>query len=237
MAEIQRRKLVEEYKWYLRGIDQDWAERWKNVWAEEKTEEIEDFDRKWVNPFWVLEKLKPLEIPLYCGSVHGDLHPRNVLLSVDRFPRLIDFGWAADSVHIAKDFVLLECNLRFGVLRPDISFEIIKMMAQWISFDAECLDLGDEYCDKQVTLIKTLRKIAKEHFPSRTDWDNEYILPLFLVALGLLKYLSAFDNQMAARLTVLSLAEYVDQKVLPKLQANASTISTSERGNSEKNEH
>jgi len=50
---------------------------------------------------------------MFLGAIQGDLHPGNIVYTRGGRPAIIDFGWASDKAHVAKDFVLLECNLRF----------------------------------------------------------------------------------------------------------------------------
>ena len=213
-ANSQERKLVEEYELYLRKIHDGWGDEWRNrVWAPETQMKVLDLNREWVNPFWVLAMLrKASPVSLYCGAIHGDLHPRNIVLSDNNSAHIIDFGWTTNDAHIAKDFVLLECNLRSVALKPNVSYEAMETMAAWLDFKTKPPELGLDYCDRRLKLIQQVRCVAKTHFPSGTDWDNEYLIPLFLVSLGLLKHLRDYDNQIAARFTVLSLANYVAGK-------------------------
>lgn len=55
--------------------------------------------------------------PVYPYAVHGDLHARNLMLSRSNPAKteLIDFGWV-HSGHPAKDFVLMECTLKYMLL-------------------------------------------------------------------------------------------------------------------------
>lgn len=217
LAAVRKRKIVREYSWYLRELEETWIEQLVRTWGDRNQTTIFDFERKWINPLWVLGRLKGLpHVPLFCGAVHGDLHPRNIVLSENLDPHIIDFGWSRDDAHIAKDFVLMEFNLRSVVLRPNISFRAVEQMAQWIEFDSHCPRTKHQYLDERLELIQALRNIAGRHFPADTDWDNEYVVPLFLVSLGLLKYIRESDNQISARLTVLYLAKYIKEKVLSK---------------------
>lgn len=217
-CERSRSNLVDEYKDYLRGVEDTdyWAKTWRDVWTPGKNGKVRDFGRSFSDPFQILNRLQARPDASLCyGAIHGDLHPRNVVLTPKYAPRIIDFGWATEPGHIAKDFVLLECNLRFVAIRPNIPFKAMEDMARWVGFDDDPPDNKDEYCNNLTKSIVKLRQIAKKHFPEGTEWEVEYVLPLFLMALGLLKYLSGHDNQVAARLTVLSLAEYINQKILP----------------------
>jgi serine/threonine protein kinase len=176
-------------------------------------ETVSVYGAEHANPFWVLARLKERKIKMYCGAIHGDLHPKNIVLSM-RTPHLIDFGWAKGDAHIAKDFVLLECNLRFMVLHADVDRETIRQFTGWISWEGPPPKLACEYCARRVELIRCLREIARKHFPDGTVWNEEYVVPLFLVAFGLLKHFASAENQNAAEMTVLSLADYIKREVL-----------------------
>ncbi len=58
-----------------------------------------------------------LNVKVYPYLVHGDLHARNLMLSkaVPEKTELIDFGWVHYG-HPAKDFVLMECTLKYMLL-------------------------------------------------------------------------------------------------------------------------
>jgi hypothetical protein len=87
-------------------------------------------------------------------------------------------------------------------------------MAQWLGCGTKHPEIGDNYCDERLELIECLQKLAEERFVSGSDWVLEYVVPMFLTAFGLLKYVRACDNQIAARMTVLALATHVADKLL-----------------------
>jgi hypothetical protein len=202
------RSLLKEYEKYLRGVN-TWGEAWHSIWGPATKKTIEAQGVKRMNPFWVLEKIRKLRpSPIRCGAVHGDLHPKNILFSDRLSPHLIDFGWAEDDAHVAKDFVLLECNVRFMVLRPEIPGNDLRKLCNWVDFTA-APTVTDPYCQLRVRLIEMIRNKAKEVLYPSTNWETEYVIPLFLVAFGLLKHLRDTDNQASAISTVLSLSDWL----------------------------
>ncbi|MCP4372385.1 MAG: phosphotransferase [Deltaproteobacteria bacterium] len=217
-----KRYITQEYRNDLKRIEGPWVKKWKHIWGTEVEKYTNDLNVTWVNPFWVLEKIRLLpEVPLYCGAIHGDLHPKNIVLSENKLPFIIDFEFASDQSHITKDFVLMECNFRFVALSPNIPYETLATMSQWIGFDDTNIpDYDNEYCHQRIKLISTLREIARDTFPKETNWDIEYILPLFLTALSLLRFMSNFDNQTAARVCILSMANYLEAHILPGLESD-----------------
>lgn len=60
---------------------------------------------------------RDLNVEIHPYLVHGDLHARNLMLSKSNPAKteLIDFGWV-HSGHPAKDFVLMECTLKYMLL-------------------------------------------------------------------------------------------------------------------------
>jgi len=93
---------------------------------------------------------------------------------------------------------------------------VVVKLAFWNNFDEPWKKCDDEYCDTQGRIIECVRKAAAAHMPACGDWDLEYVLPTFLTAFGLIKHLDRCDNQSAAILTVLCLATYVRDIILPK---------------------
>jgi Ternary complex associated domain 9 len=223
-AKRKKVDLVDHYKWYLRNVDKkgDWGDKWSQIWGLSHVERIQDFNKTWTNPFFVLESLKSLgKQPVYCGATHGDLHPRNIVMTEYGIPHIIDFGWSSADSHIAKDFVLLESNLRFVTLPSSISSSDLSKLARWVEFNAPPPKLKNTHAMGAIRLIEVLRDNAKTHFADKVDWDVEYIIPLFLVSFGLLLHIESYDNQMSARYTVLSLADYIYKSVLPRLKTIA----------------
>jgi hypothetical protein len=215
--------LLKEYRYYLRDMDQPtpMTQRWHRTWNPPHEMRCGDFGREWINPFWVTEELRRLAktTPACLGAVHGDIHPRNIMLSEDGGPCIIDFGWADDNAHIAKDFGLMESNLWFMTLRPDVGFDDLQRLHAFVHFGGAGATLGNDYLDGRVSLIHCIRESAKTHFVGTPDWDVEYLVPLFLIAFGLLSLAEFSDNVTAARLFVLNLGYHVASQILPHLAA------------------
>jgi hypothetical protein len=201
-------KVLQEYYSYLRHINDPWAAPWRARWGDDSTETASDFGRTgWINPFHLIKKLEEFRADLWVGAVQGDLHPRNILLGPWNSPNVIDFGWASEEAHIAKDFALLECNLRFMTLPPAVSLDSAEKMAKWLVADDPTPDVPEEAARLRIELITRLWENVLRHFPEPIDWTTNYLLPLFLVAMGLLRHNVDCGHQEAARLTVLHLAK------------------------------
>jgi len=213
----------EEYKWYLRDIENAWGNSWIRIWGNKQKPEISDLGKPQTNPFWVLDKIQKRKSLLHCGAIHGDLHPKNIVYGPDGTPRLIDFGWANSTKHILKDFVLLECNLRFVLLKSDVSFEDLSTLANWVSLDDQPPRFRCNYLQGVAEAISIVRAKARIAMPVDADWNDQYIVPLFLVAFGLLKHLHNYRNQLSARMTVLALATYVHNHIIKQSDAGRAT--------------
>lgn len=218
------RNIIEEYRWYLRGIesekDNSWRNIWENVWADKTIKLIDEFGGKsWVNPIYILEQLNNFNVSLHMGSVHGDLHPRNIVISHGNIPHMIDFAWSQDMVHIVKDFVLMECNFRFVVLKSQIKYSDCLELAKSItneSLNNYMVKSKNIYLSKIASIIKLIRDKLIEHIGSQINWNEEYIVPLFLVSMGLLRFIDSYNNQTATRLTILELAKYINDEIITK---------------------
>ena len=209
--------VVNHYDWELRNFQKKrgWAKAWHAMWAHGKEAKLPDGR---TNPLFVLHRLKEmpkLKIPV--GIVHGDLHPKNIVLDEHLAPHIIDFGWLRDREHLAKDFVLLECNARFLTLPPCTDRSALIKMAEWVDSEEEAPSTGNAECDLRCKLITELRNGARRSLateewdiPLNTEeWDMQYNISLFLVALGLLKHLHQATCQAAAMETVYSLSSRV----------------------------
>lgn len=206
---------------YLRGAGDpasDWTEAWRRAWADSGEREVLELGITWHNPFWVLEQLRGRTFDLAMGAIHGDLHPRNIVVAGDDdalTPHIIDFGWAHPTRHVVKDFALLELNLRFVVLPPSVEDAALRQFAGWVA-DIPPPPTGDPVIDERSRMVQLVRERAHRCLDASAGpgWDAEYVVPLFLISLGLLRHASSFDNTSAGRLTVLSLGEHVAQTVL-----------------------
>lgn len=218
-SKVDVRRFSVEYERYLRKIHTDtWADRWRDCWGAEDVEFATDFGDEWPNPFHILKRIQDCEAKMYCGGIHGDLHPKNIVLSRG-VPRIIDFGWANCDSHIAKDFVLFECNVRFVTLPAATSYGEVVKMAQWISFDGDSPQFQSSEMQGRVQLVSFIRKYAERAFPTETQWDLEYVIPMFLVAMGLLKHSNDFSSQVSTRQHVLQFAKYISEKILHKYES------------------
>jgi hypothetical protein len=107
-----RNVLGAEYEWYLRH---NRSERLVKAWlgTSRDIERIEIYGDSLPNPLQLVQRLLKVERNLPVSTVHGDLHPSNVVLDGREDPHLIDFNWCKNDAHILKDFLVMECSIRF----------------------------------------------------------------------------------------------------------------------------
>lgn len=223
------RTYAEEYGRYLRHMEEPAR---KGVFQRMWCADVVDYSmcKRSNCPLQLLEKILPLEWTFHTGGIHGDVHPRNIVflggLSSEAY--LIDYGWAEEDAHVAKDFVLMECNLRFMALDPKISICARRAITGCIErehikeFLDKCVD-GDTYVTGILSLIQEVRSqfqqtIQQLNEPpeqelSEETWLHEYYIPLFLTAYGLVKFYDECRNQTAMWETIDALATLLSEKI------------------------
>lgn len=207
---VEERNIYSEYEWYLRQFGIAWGQEWIDVWGNGSKQFCRLDGSDVINPLWVLEKLRTKTLPLSLGAVHGDLHPGNIVLTQNNGARIIDFGWSQERTHIAKDFVLMECNLRFLFLRPQLSAGESRTFSRWLKWNEPIPSGMSDHCIRHANMINHLRSLATIVFPENPDWNWQYLVPMFFVGFGLLRFAPQLGNQVAAVETVLGLAQEID---------------------------
>ncbi|TGD99256.1 phosphotransferase [Methylobacterium nonmethylotrophicum] len=119
---VEGRILGEEYEWYIRkNVTEPMLRCFLgNMHAEA---EIHIFGYKFKNPLIKVKELLATRRMLPLSVVHGDLHPSNVVLDIRGNPHLLDFTWCRPSSHVLKDFLVMECSIRFLMLPKYLSWE------------------------------------------------------------------------------------------------------------------
>lgn len=228
----------DEYNRYLRGMNLENITDITPFWCKNplgKCRECQENDC----PIIVFHRVYEMNCSMHLGGIHGDIHPRNIVcLPVDaqngewlsQEVYIIDYGWASDNAHIAKDYVLMECNLRFMCLLSTISYLDMEILTQAITeesiSDAMQNEALSEYAKGVVQLIERIRsnfyeticgmypKEKKEDIDWNYIWLYEYYIPMFLVAFGLTKFYENCMNQMAMRETLTYLSKLLMEKLI-----------------------
>lgn len=212
----KRLSYLDEYRPYLRGAHDPESDRTDN------TKLISDlfgdadrttaFNREWPNPSHVLRRLladRP-EFEGATGCVHGDLHPRNVVLDDHGMSNVIDFGWAKKGRHVIVDYVMLDINVRAMNAPSQVHPDDVLSLASFL-LPTGTLPTGMLSLKRRAELIETSIWAAAKPFVQ--DWTTEYVTPLFLVAFGLLVYMDSARSQAALKATVLASAEHIERSL------------------------
>lgn len=171
---------------------------------------------EWPNPSTIIRRIieQSLLCTGYLGAVHGDLHPKNIVLDSFDSAQIIDFGWADVDCHIVLDYVLLDLNLRGVTLPSQVSEQGILQLAGFLD---ECADVTGfpAAARERARIIRDVIWKKARAYAIVADWGREYLIPLFLVGYGLLVHLDSARNQPALVATVLQLAKRLDTIVPP----------------------
>ncbi len=148
------------------------------------------------NPGRILDDVRKLERDAACCLVHGDLHPRNVLIDGEQRTHLIDFAWGNRDAHWLKDFVLMETSIRFvepphGVVNQRMLLladealdesedgpQRVRALAQDARADTATRWVLTEMADT----VEVVRRHARSRNPDY-DWE-EYLIAVYLILMG-----------------------------------------------------
>jgi serine/threonine protein kinase len=146
------------------------------------------------NPLYALENFFKKQIKCCLGPIHGDLHPRNIIIDDNDIPHLIDFKWANPKGHLALDFVLLEVSLRFFLLPRGYNlmehFLVNKYLVEEngykkIQMPSCGCPILKRYHELLGMAIGKIRTSAKEVIGEK--YFTEYLACMFLVLYGVLR--------------------------------------------------
>ena len=206
---------AEALEWYLRetrvagGTAGPRAHFPRSIFGDAR--KVNAFGEDWVNPTRVIDGLlqstRTFETTM--GSVHGDLHPKNVVLDKSNEPHIIDFGWARTDGAIVVDYILMDINLRSITLPSQVQEHEILKVARFLTRDRKPTSM-QPLLQRRVDLIQDVIWDRVKNQAVVRDWLEEYVIPFFIMAYGLLVHLDKARNQMALVATVLAAAEYID---------------------------
>lgn len=212
-------RYAEDYERYLRKTQPSGRARHVPEGLFGLGTEVEAFGRTWPNPVRIVDSIvgNGLTFEGVRGAVHGDLHPKNIVLSSLGNVQIIDFGWAWHPRHVLVDYLMLDLNLRGTTLPSQIDEASLLSLAGF-------LDPADQPGTLHASVRNRARIIkdviwAKAADSVVKDWDREYLTPLLLVGYGLLVHLDTARNQVALTATVLQLGKRLE----PLLAGSATT--------------
>ncbi|ATB27699.1 hypothetical protein MEBOL_001143 [Melittangium boletus DSM 14713] len=205
---------ADQYEWYLRETTNDKAKHLPRLlFGTEARTRV--FGREWPNPTEVVRRIirHGMSFSGILGAVHGDLHPKNIVLTGYDGVQIIDFGWATNPRHVVVDYVLLDLNLRGTTLPSQIDEGAILSLASFLNLHDDLDALPTPVRARAEVIRNVIWEKAKKRAIEK-DWTAEYLVPLLLVGYGLLVHLDSARNQPALIATVLQLSELLEPTVL-----------------------
>lgn len=150
-----------------------------------QTEVLTWADQSYPNPLHLYPKFLDHKLDGKKSLVHGDLHPRNILVDEAGQGWLIDFALVKER-HNLYDFIKLETYIRQMVLSHyDFSF------SDYLQFEAALLEKDRTVpnipvLQKAYQVIRRLREMAMRYV--KLNFGEEYLPGLFLFSLAVMKY-------------------------------------------------
>ena len=168
------------------------------------------------DPRRILEAVKQFQVTSLICPVHGDLHPNNVLFSRNFVPVLIDYAFGHLSGHFIKDFVLMECSLRFlqipKLLQPDLMTRLDDALLEEDGYRTVFRSRGRiaEVLRETADLVATVRTECRLRHES---YDfSEYLVAEYMILMGALRLLPYQDFRTLRALCML--ADRIERRIL-----------------------
>ena len=194
---LRRFQMREEYQPYLRGHKS--ATQLKALFGAQHNEDYFEFlGAQILNPLtYIKDHRLGNEVKGYFCPIHGDLHANNVIVDSNNGVHLIDFAWAHPHKHFLKDFVLMECSLRFMLFPRCVDLQEQLVVDNVLLKPEGALELA-EWRSKSILapyyrrLGTVLSVIRNQAMPSLNDASTgeffEYLAAQFMVLYGLMRY-------------------------------------------------
>jgi len=165
----------------------------------------------------ILKEFKKELLTLKTSTVHGNLHPRNVVITDDGTILLIDFESVGYERHVLTDFAKLETYFKLWCIFPLITGN--KPSSQDAAVEKSHHDEASDVATalefektldghgttspalvSYIALIEEIRKNASEFFLKKEE-VREYQIALFMTELSVLKYhYGAYSRSRAAQM-------------------------------------
>jgi hypothetical protein len=172
------------------------------------------------NPLFLLKKVKDnlndFNTVGWVSAVHGDFHPRNIIIGDITRAAIIDFGWAQPSFHTIVDFVLMEISIKFFYLPWSISRRELKIIENDLVMDfIPDQKIKDQRLAGAIKVIKAVRTHAYQYIDRSDDnwFINQYLFPLYLLTMGTFAFGAKVTNLSYLLLSAGLLAGQVESKL------------------------
>jgi hypothetical protein len=157
--------------------------------------------------------------------VHGDLHGRNVLVDERGKGWLIDFAKVGER-HNLFDFIKLEVYVRLLALAKEYGAFSLREYVQFEQalntsvIKENSIPLTNPELVKAYEVMQAIRQMARSYMRGPESFHSEYLTPLFLYCLAIMKYLpynGAVPTQLVF-LTACVTGQYLEgEPVLPPI--------------------
>lgn len=169
------------------------------------------------DPRRILRRVKESSTESWICPVHGDLHPNNVLFGPEFSPVLIDYAYGHLNGHFIKDFVLMECSLRFllppKLLQPNLIADFDNFLLRENGYEnINKMSLRGRTGDvlrEMASLVRTVREQCRSCAPSYDFRD--YLMAQYLMLLGMIRLLPYQDFRTL--LALCRLADYLESRL------------------------
>jgi Ternary complex associated domain 9 len=218
-SHVAARRIVtvgDQYKAYLRETPERLlADPLPHVFPQ--GENVTIYGQVLKDPRRILESVKQIQMDTVVCPVHGDLHPNNVLFGPNYVPVLIDYAFGHLNGHFIKDFVLMECSLRFlqtpKLLQPDL---ISRLDDALLAEDGYREVLENPVTGRTGEVLKEMAELVSviraECRLRHKDYDfDEYLLAQYMTLLGSLRLLPYQDFRTLRALC--RIADYIEEKL------------------------
>jgi hypothetical protein len=191
------RPLRDEYGRHLQGVDL--ASIVEAIFprdpvAKDDRIQIRGLSSTYPNPLKLADRLLDTLLAGRQSYVHGDLHLRNVLVEESNGRGwLIDFAKVKER-HILFDFIKLETYIRLMGLAADARTFSLNEYAQFedslnaATLGGQGVGPANDYLAKAYQVILTIRELAGNYLSRKDNFKGEYLSPLFLYCLAMMKY-------------------------------------------------
>jgi CheY-like chemotaxis protein len=142
----------------------------------------------WILPDGEFRKIDVISKACLC---HGDLHGRNILVNSNGDYWLIDFARVDEEAHALRDFVELETDIKFNLMKDAdltalLPFEYALLTPQRFKDEVPEANFNSESLAKAYKVIATLRQVAAKSLVLNDDM-SEYYEALLVNTLNILR--------------------------------------------------
>lgn len=157
---------------------------------------------KWLQSYYEWFKVEACKYRAPHGIVHGDLHPKNILIARNDLPIIIDYSMTCDKSCVYIDYAKLEVHLQFQV-KSNVSGDFWHISDRVYSGDPLILPRSNRVLASCIhTVRSTLWKICLSKVVGLTNEQIDFGYRSYLLYY-LIRFWSKIGNSNEARETAL----------------------------------